>query len=252
MKKIAFGLFIILFTMSCTNIKKLEQSYQLFQTGFDSLNNFSYKELTIKEEDKISIKAYTKATASQEQAALFNVLGNNGNFIVSKTGEIELPKIGFLKVAGLTCTQLQDLLVMEWSKYIKDVSVDVRLQGFSVNVLGEVPNQGTKLFNTEKATIIDAIAQSGGLSEDSKRNNIMLVREDSGKRKTYYIDLQDAKLYESPAFQLQQNDMIYVGADEKKFKKMRDREFRENIQPIVQFTSIALSLINFIMLLGRR
>jgi len=252
MKKVVFGLLSILLLASCTNLKKLEKSYQLFQTGFDSLNNYSYKELTIKEGDKISIKAFTMATANQEQVALFNTLGSNGIFLVSKQGKIELPKIGFLKVSGLTCKQLQDLISTEWEKYIKDIAVDVQILGFSVNVLGEVPSQGTKLFNTEKATIIDAIAQSGGLSEDSKRNNIMVVREDSGKRKTYYIDLQDAKLYESPAFQLQQNDMIYVGADEKKFKKMRDREFRENIQPLVQFASIALSLINFIMLLGRR
>ncbi|MBX2931815.1 MAG: polysaccharide export protein [Chitinophagaceae bacterium] len=252
MKQFLFALFSTVLLVGCSNIKKLEKEYQLFQTGFDSLSNYSYKELTLKEGDKISIKAYTMATASQEQAGLFNVLGNNGIYIIDKNGKIELPKIGFLKVVGLTCKQLEELVTNAWSKYIKDISVNVQFQEFSVNVLGEVKSEGIKTFKTERVTILDAIAQSGGLSEDGKRSNVLVVREDNGQRKSYYMDLREANFYESPAFQLQQNDMIYVSANERKFKKMRDIEFRNNMQPLMQVVSISLSLINFFILLGRR
>jgi polysaccharide export outer membrane protein len=252
MKKFLFIILSAIFMVSCTNIKKLEQSYQLFQTGFDSLQNFQYKDLTLKEGDQLTIKAFTLATASQEQVGLFNILGGDASYLIDKDGNIKLPKIGLLKAIGKTCKQLEENITSEWSKYIKDVSVNVKLKEFSVNVLGEVASQGKKTFSTEKATVLDALAQSGGFKDESKRNNVLIVREENGSRKSYYVNLQDASFYESPAFQLQQNDMIYVSANERKFKKMKDEEFRNNMQPILQSVSVILSVLNFVILLGRR
>lgn len=251
MKRVVLYIFsaVLLFT-SCTNVKKLERSYQLFQTGLDSISNYSYKSLVLKPDDIVSIKAYTAATTSQEQAALFNLLG--GKYVISKDGNLELPKIGTFKTVGLTCNQLKEFLSAEWGKYVKDIIVDVQMNGFSVNVLGEVGSQGVKIFNSEKATIIDALAMSGGLNVDGKRNDILVIREENGKRQSYFIDLRDTKFYQSPAFQLQQNDLIYVGADMRKFKAMSGAEFRNNIMPITQAVSISISLINLLLLIGRR
>jgi polysaccharide export outer membrane protein len=250
MKKIVYlSCCLLLFFASCTNYKKLEKQYQLFQTGLDSLSNYNYKSLTIKPNDILSIKAYTTATSNQEQVALLNILGNK--YKVKNDGTVELPKVGVLKVEGLTSKKLKDVLIFEWNKYVKDILVDVQLDGISVNVLGEVGSQGTRTFQTEKVTILDAIAMSGGLNLDAKRNDIMVIREDSGRRQHYLLDLRDANFYQSPGFQLQQNDLVYVGSSIKKFKNLSGAEFRNNIMPLTQTVSIVISLLNFFILLSR-
>ena len=40
---------------------------------------------------------------------------------------------------------------------------------------------------------------------------MLIVREENGKRQTYEVDLRDqASVFNSPAYYLQQNDVVYV------------------------------------------
>lgn len=253
MKQIFYLLIAVVFFTSCGNVRQIEQSYQLFQTGFDSLPNFEYKPLKLKEGDNLSIQVYTVATNNQEQVLIFNLQGGGGktsNYVVNNFGEIFLPKIGKLKVNGLTCNELKEQLVAAWSKYVKDIVIDVQLDGFSINILGEVKSPGVKSFKSERANIIDAISQAGGLADEGKRENIMLVREEAGKRSTYKVDVRDAKLYQSPAFQLQQNDMIYVGANDRKFKTIKNNSFQQNVVPITTLSNLVFVVINSILVLA--
>lgn len=241
---------VIAVLASCTNVNKLRQSYELFQTGFDTIGKaFQFKDLTLKAGDKITVSIGTFATANQEQIAVYKVGSKDDTYNVNNQGEINFPRLGPLKVVGLTCLQVRDTLKTEWSKYIKDIFVDVRLNEFTVNVFGQVSGMGAKVFKTERATILDAIAVSGGLATDGKRNNVMVIREDSGKRVNYFIDLRDAKMYESPAFQLQQNDIVYVNGEDRFFNSMNGKNIRETIQPIAQTAGFALSIINTILVL---
>ena len=253
MKKILLGLLAASLFSSCYNIKKIERSYQLFQNGLDSLGSFNYKELTVKEGDNLTIQVYTLASPNQEQVSLFNLSGGgggrSGNYIVNNLGEIDLPKIGRTLVSGLTCSQIKQKLKTEWSKYIKDIGVDVQMLGFTVNVLGEVKGPGIKTFKSERATIIDVIAAAGGLADEGKREDVLLIREDSSKRKAYRVDLRDANLYKSPVFQLQQNDLIYVGASKMKFKTIGNTNLQQTITPITVIASLASFAINAIALI---
>lgn len=252
MKRFFLYLLLIYSLSSCINVKKIEKSYELFQTGLDSLGSFEYKELKLKEGDNISIQVYTTATQDQSQVLLFNLPGSGakaGSYTVNNLGTIELPKMGSVKVIGLTCNQVKEIVKNEWSKYVKDIALDVQLNGFFVNVLGEVKSPGNKSFKSEKATVIDAISQSGGLSDDGKRENIILIREENGKRTTYKIDLRDASVYQNPAFQLQQNDMIYVSASERKFQNIRNANFQQTVMPIASLSGLGLSVVNMLIVL---
>ena len=60
-------------------------------------------------------------------------------------------------------------------------------------------------------TLIDALSRAGDLTIYGKRQSVLLTREENGKLMSYRIDLTDPqKLYNSPAYYLRQNDMIYV------------------------------------------
>lgn len=253
MKKILSYLLIVTLFTSCLHVKEIEKSYQLFQTGFDSLPNFEYKPLRLKEGDNISVQVYTLASTNQEQVTVFNLPGGSGkssNYILNNQGEIFLPKIGKLKVLGMTCGELKDKLTSEWSRYIKEIAVDVQFGGFMVNVLGEVKAPGSKSFKSEKATIIDAISVSGGLADEGKREDIMLVREDSGRRTTYRLDIRDAKIYQSPAFQLQQNDMIYIGANTRKYQALRSGSFQQTLGPITIMANLGFAIVNMVLVIA--
>lgn len=250
MKKIIPYVLLGMLLTGCYNTQKIERSYQMFQTGLDSLPNVSFKELKIKEGDALLIQAYTLATANQEQAAVFNLQNKLGTgCVVNNLGQVDLPAIGKITVVGLTCTELKEKLKLEWSKYVKKIAVDVQLQGFNVNILGEVRSPGVKNFKSEKATIIDVIAAAGGLLDAGKREDVLVIREDSGKRTSYIIDLRDAKMYNSPAFQLQQNDMIYVGASQAKFNEIKNINFQQKLNPVNSVASLASFALNLVVVI---
>ncbi len=240
------------FFSSCLNIKEVEKSYQLFQTGFDSSSTFEYKPLKLKQGDAVIVQTYSLASANQEQVGIFNLPGAGNKaatYTLNNLGMIDFPKLGSFKAEGLTCKQLKDTLTAEWGKYIRDLVVEVQLGGFSINVLGEVQNQGVKLFKNERANIFDAIGAAGGLGETGKRNDIMVVREDSGKRTTYILDITDAKIYQSPAFQLLQNDVVYVGANDRKFRQIRASNLQQTVSPLAQISNLGFAVVNMILII---
>ena len=52
---------------------------------------------------------------------------------------------------------------------------------------------------------------AGDLTIQGERKNVLVIRNENGKKKTYRINLQNGKdVLHSPAFYLQQNDVIYV------------------------------------------
>lgn len=89
--------------------------------------------------------------------------------------------------------------------------VKVRLSSFRITVIGEVT--GTKVINVEneRISIIEALAQAGDLSVYGKRPNILLVRENSnGEKLAVRYNINDARIFTSPYYYLEQNDIVYV------------------------------------------
>ena len=60
---------------------------------------------------------------------------------------------------------------------------------------------------------------AGGVKEFGLKNSIKVVREIDGKRQAGYVDLSSNSLFESPYYNLMQNDMIVVEPSKRKAKK---------------------------------
>ena len=85
------------------------------------------------------------------------------------------------------------------------------MASYRVTVLGEVASPGVVPVNSEKMSILEALAQAGDLTIYGKRDNVLLIREDAaGEKHQYRINLNDANLINSPYYYLQQNDLVYV------------------------------------------
>ena len=83
--------------------------------------------------------------------------------------------------------------------------------------LDEVNKPGNVAITKDHFTILDALARAGDLTIDGKRTNVMVNRQADGANQVYYIDLTNMQtMLLSPAYYLQQNDIVYVMPNEKK------------------------------------
>jgi len=71
-------------------------------------------------------------------------------------------------------------------------------------------------FDAADDKIIE-LTQSGDLTLFAKRDNILVIREENGTREFARLDISSNKIFESPYFNLQQNDFIYVEPNKTKF-----------------------------------
>ena len=131
-------------------------------------------------------------------------------YVVNKEGNITLPVIGKLHVAGMTLSDITKTIEEKVSENVKDPSVRVELMNFKVNVLGEVRSPHLIGVNRERFSILDAIASAGDLTEYGNRKSVLLIREENGVKTYHRIDLSDANIISSPYYYLKQNDVVYV------------------------------------------
>ncbi len=133
-----------------------------------------------------------------------------GGYLVEKDGKIQVPQLGEKDVAGLTRVQLQSILVKELSKFITDPMVTVQFLNFKVTVLGEIAKPGTIQIPEGKLSIIEAIGLAGDLKQYSNRSNILVIREKNGVREFGVVDILSRQVFNSPYYNLAQNDIVYV------------------------------------------
>jgi len=139
-------------------------------------------------------------------------------YLVDNDGTITFPTLGKLKVGGLTTATLRDQLTRQlMPTYLKDATVSVRIINFKISVLGDVQRPNVYSVQDERITILEALALAGDLNITAKRKDILLIREQDGKREYVAIDLTSKALFTSPYYYLKSNDQIYVNPDRAKY-----------------------------------
>lgn len=132
---------------------------------------------------------------------------------VNAEGYITFPILGKIHVVGLTRDQIAqkitDMLVS--NALISDPVVIVDFINHYFSVTGEVSKPGRFAMDRDQVTILEGLAQAGDLTIYGKRPNVKVMRITDGKEQIFEVDLTDVeKLTSSPAYFLQQNDVIYV------------------------------------------
>lgn len=227
-KELILVLLTVLLTASCVSKKKL-----VYFQGADNVYTEAQKinqmyEMKLKPADQILVKITCQT--EPELLSIFardvtmGLLGNQTNYnqtgslsnsyayTVTNDGVVILPAIGRVYVNNLTCDDAATAIErrIKELKLILDPEVTVRLQNARVTVVGAVKTPKTVNLTSERNTVIDILAQCGDLDVTSLRKNVKLFRETNGERHMYTLDLTDVNIFNSPAFYVQQNDMIYV------------------------------------------
>lgn len=169
--------------------------------------------------------------------------GNEGvsNYTVDPEGDIDFPVLGKIHVAGLTRSQVAALIKEKLisGNYVKDPTVTVEFLNAGISIMGDVNGPGRYDINRDHLTILDAIALAGDLTINGKRENVLVIRQlPDGKSISYRVDLTDGKqLIESPAYYLQQNDVIYVEPND--YKKRQTTVNGNNVLNASFWVSVA-------------
>lgn len=138
----------------------------------------------------------------------YRILG----YVVDNFGDIDFPVLGKLHVAGLTRFEVSELIKDRLASdgYLTESVVTVEFMNFKVSVMGEVQSPGTYSVSTDKINVLQALSLAKDLTIYGCRDNVTVIRELDGQHQVYKLDLRSKDFFNSPAFYLQQNDVIYV------------------------------------------
>jgi polysaccharide biosynthesis/export protein len=144
-------------------------------------------------------------------------------YFVDQEGFIDFPSVGRVYVHQKTLGEVKKILLEKLQLFLKDPVVNVRFLNLKISVLGEVTHPGTIRLTNKRLTVFEAIGLAGDMTAYSNRSNILLIREKNGKRTVTRINLQSSKIFVSPYYYLQQNDVLYVEPNKTKVNTLADK-----------------------------
>lgn len=212
---------------SCGSSKQVVY-FQDLKPGESEIKLPEVKAITIRPEDKISIIVNSR---DPQLTDLFNLpyvtrrLGQSTNaystgtsqgvsvYTVDADGEIDFPVLGKIYVAGMKREEIAEYIKSELIKenLVKDPVVTVEFANLCISVLGEVNNPGRFSIDRDRLTVLDALSMAGDLTIYGNRYKVMVLRQEGDVQRVYGLDLTSGEhVYSSPAYYLQQNDVVYV------------------------------------------
>lgn len=168
-------------------------------------------EPVIQKNDLLSI---TVSSPNPTATQIFNTSGPTGaaGFLVNQQGNIDFPLLGTLKAAGLTKKQLRESIAkaIVQNQLLIDPVVNVRYLNYKVTVLGEVAKPSVIAVQDERISLLEALGMAGDMTIYARRDNVLVIREEAGKRITKRLNLSSRDLFDSPYYYLKSNDIVYV------------------------------------------
>ena len=161
-------------------------------------------------------------------------------YLVDEQGFITFPVLGKINVAGLQHDSVETIIQKRLisGEYVIDPVVTVSPMNFRVSVVGEVRNPKELHITGERLTIFEALAMCGDITDSGRRDNVVVMREINGSVIPIEINLTRKSLFNSEAYYLQQNDIVYVEPnDYKKRKSNYDPYLNQDIHSYVRLSS---------------
>jgi len=119
------------------------------------------------------------ASGDQLRIRIWGQVNFSANLLVSRAGEIYLPKVGAVHVAGLTLAQAQDHLHEALDRIYRnfELSVDLgEIHSIQIYVTGEARRPGEYTVSA-LSTLVDAVFSSGGPSNAGSMRQVELKRD---------------------------------------------------------------------------
>ena len=262
MKKIVFfALFSVLLT-SCISTKDLTylQPNPISKSDSIKVSQEVSKPYRIQTNDVISINI---KALDQKLVDMFSTSsGGSGQtqkspqtlyfdgYTVDDHGNIRVPILGELNVLGYTTDEvrikIEKQLLEEYFKKEANIFVTVKLAGLRYTINGEIGSPGTNVLYQDRATIMEAIANSGDIPITGNRKDVQIIRKFAHGFETYSIDLTKESAMSSPNFYIQPNDYIII-------KPLKQKTWGTGVTGVQSVATImtAISLITTLLVLSK-
>jgi polysaccharide export outer membrane protein len=173
-------------------------------------------------------------------------------YTVASDGTIDFPIVGKVKVGGKTREEIASDIkaTLLKQKLVNNPIITVQFGNLFFTTLGEVNQRGTYTLDRDRLTLLEALGMSGDLTIYGRRDAVWVMREQDGQRTMYKVDLRSTDCMNSPAYYVQQGDVIYV---EPNSTRIGQSTINENTFKSVGFwtslLSIAISITTLIVTL---
>lgn len=164
-------------------------------------------------------------------------------FLVDQSGEIEIPLAGTIKISDLTTTAARDTIKQKLKKYLMEPTVIVRVLNYKISMLGEVSKPSVYVIPNEQVTLPEALSMAGDLTNFANRSDILIVRDNNGKKEFGHVNLNSREVYNSPYYYLRSNDLVYA-------KPIKARAIQAD--PTFRLEAFAASILSLIIVLKSR
>lgn len=199
----------------------------------------------IRANDQLQIEVYTNK--GEELVDPNNALDNNIDsnqepappvYLIQSDGTAELPIIGNVELGGLTLFQVNSFLTEKYKEYYRDPFVQTKYLNKRVIILGGTEGKVIPLEN-EGMNLLEVLALAGGIDNDSRGNNIRLIRGDLNNPQVQVIDLTTIEGMTRANLEIQPNDIIYI-------EPIR-RPLTEGLRDVVPILSLLTSVLALVV-----
>lgn len=249
----------ICFLNSCRILNSNNMLYADRHFKFDTLANDTVlaKEFVIGPNDIIELRLF-----ANDGFKLIDIIstgsgaaGNNNStfrqgfeYTLDKDGTVRLPIIDSTNLVGYTVPEAERYLEKRYSEFYVDPYVILKVTNKRITVYPGEPGQARIVpLIDNNTTVLEALAQVGGIRSDGKAYNVKLIRETHDPKKPYKVYKLDLSHIERGLVEgtiiVQSGDIIYVEPR----KQLASKSLRE-ITPILSLTT---SLLTFYLLISR-
>ena len=257
--KIQRNLFIIIIVLlaACTSQEKLAYLNNLPETGGIAIFPMDIPDYKIQYRDNlyITVKAMmpdgtindflspsnrASGTYAQNEAGQFLY-----GYDVDSNGDILLPVLGNINVAGLTLEEARSVIQGVADGHFNNTTVECKLLSYKFTVIGEVRTPGTYVNYNNYLTVLEAIGRAGGINDYGRRDKLLVVRPFEDGTKTFTLNLQDKDILSSEAYFLLPNDVVIVEPESKKIFNLNLPTISFIISTVSSAITMTLLLINY-------
>lgn len=211
---------------------------------FDSIPENATSDYTIATNDILELRLYandgfliidiSSGTSDLSGDRAMQSVGRNFiTYLVEESGEVKLPMVDYIPLAGLTIKEAQDYLEDLYSEFYINPYINLTVINKRVIVF---PGSGGSAkvipIQNNNTTLIETLASAGGITPRGKAKKVKLIRDVNNERHVYLIDLSTIEGIKHADMIVQANDIIYVEP-----VPQLAREILQEVTPIVSLLS---------------
>jgi polysaccharide biosynthesis/export protein len=171
-------------------------------------NDSTRQEKLLAPDDKIMISIWNHDELSVGSLqGTYSLAEEFGKWVMlDANGEVRLPQVGSVKLAGLNVKEATQQLEKAYSKYIQNPVINIRVLNNQVTVLGEVRSPGIYLFSADHVRLADIVGKAQGFTDFAKTKKIKIIRNTDQMT----IDFTNSTSASAPELTIYPGDIIYI------------------------------------------